>query len=70
MVIIGQKVRFDPLRDVSGFGAADVRGKFVTGTVVYVNYGHRWFSVEYGEHKQRISFNFPDIGNVVTICGK
>ena len=69
MIKVGQKVRFDPLNYISGLGAEEVRGNLVTGTVVMVNVPHKWFSVEYGEPKQRASFKFCDIGSVVTICG-
>jgi hypothetical protein len=43
----------------------------VTGTVVMVNYAHKWFSVEYecGGVKQRASFKFCRIGKGVFICG-
>lgn len=69
MVKVGQKVRFDPYGHIDGFGCTDIRGNEVTGTIVMVNYKHGWFSVEYGEPKQRISFNFVDIGEAVTVCG-
>lgn len=68
MIRVGQKVRFDPLKDVTGYGAESVRNHFVTGYVVMVNESHRWFSVEYGNN-QRMSFKFYDIGKKVTICG-
>ena len=64
----GQKVRFDPFLDIKGFASELNRGKKVTGTVVYVNHPHNWFSVEFGEHKQRISFNYSDIGKTVRLC--
>jgi hypothetical protein len=66
---IGQKVRFDTLQHVCGYGVGLIKGNYVTGTVVMVNCSHKWFSVEYGEPKQRTSFNFCDIGSVVTVCG-
>lgn len=69
MVKVGQKVRFDPLCCVTGFSAEAVRGNLVTGTVVYVNELHNWFSVEYGNPKQRASFKFCDIGQGVKIYG-
>lgn len=69
MVKVGQKVRFDPLDYIGGYGAELVRGNEVTGTVVMVNMPHRWFSVEYGEPKQRASFKFNDIGQAVRIIG-
>ena len=69
MVKVGQKVRFDPLHYVVGYGAEVIRGHLVTGTVVMVNEAHRWFSVEYGNPKQRMSFKFADIGQVVKVIG-
>lgn len=70
MVEIGQKVKFDPLCCVCGFGAEAVRGNLVTGTVIYINEPHKWFSVEYGNPKQRISFKFCDIGQTVKLVDK
>lgn len=69
MVVVGQTVYFDPFLYASGYGADIVRGNYVKGTVVMTNYAHHWFSVEYGDPKQRTSFNFSDIGKTVTVCG-
>ena len=69
MVKVGQKVEFDPFEAITGFASGDVKGKYVTGTVVMVNEPHQWFSVEYGEPKARTSFKFYDIGRVVMTCG-
>lgn len=69
MVEVGQKVRFDPLHYVGGYGAEMVRGNEVIGTVVMVNEPNKWFSVEYGNPKARISFKFCDIGQAVKIVG-
>ena len=69
MVEVGQKVRFDPFLCIMGYGADLCRGTIVTGTVVMVNEPHRWFSVEYGNPKARISFKFSDIGTAVKVCG-
>ena len=69
MIHVGQKVRFDPYREMKGYGAEDSRGNFVTGIIVAVNEPHKWFSVEYGNPKARTSFKFCDIGNVVKVCG-
>ena len=65
----GQKVRFDPFETACGYGVETIRG-LVTGTVVKVYPEHKWFSVVYGEAKQRISFKFCDIGERVMIVGK
>lgn len=67
MVEVGQKVRFDPCYNVTGFCARYDRGNIITGTVVMVNREHRWFSVEYGKQKLRTSFKFVDIGGAVHI---
>lgn len=65
---IGQKCRFDPFEIVCGYGAEQVRGK-VTGTVVAIYENHGWFSVEYGDPKQRSSFKFCEVGERVTLSG-
>lgn len=71
MITVDEKVQFDPFEAITGFASEDNRGKLVTGTVVYVNYANKWFSVEYecGGEKQRISFKFCDIGKAVKVCG-
>lgn len=69
MVVVGQVVEFDPMAFCIGSGADYYRGDVVLGEVVYVNYKHRWFSVEYGEPKARASFNFVDIGKDVMVLG-
>ena len=66
-VEVGRKVRFDPFLYNQGQLGDLLRGDEVTGTIVYVNYDHGWFSVEYGN--LRTSFNFTDIDRTVTICG-
>lgn len=61
MIKIGQKVKFDPLRDISIMGVLDRRtAKFdqVVGTITYINAPHRWFSVEYGGDKKRLSSSY------------
>ncbi len=68
MIQIGQKVQFDPLAFITGFGSWDDKGELATGTVVYVNEWGKWFSVEYG-NKRRTSFKFSDIGKDVKIIG-
>jgi hypothetical protein len=67
-VSIGQKVRFDPFETAFGMGIEDCRCE-VEGTVVDVYPEHQWFSVVYGDPKQRISFQFCDIGERVMIVG-
>lgn len=68
MILIDDKVVFDPFAEVTGFASEDNRGNFIEGTVVYVNYEHEWFSVEYGDPKMRTSFKFCDIGKAVKVC--
>ena len=68
MVVIGDKVRFDPFEHDRCTDVGFYRGG-VIGEVVEVNYDHKWFSVEYGNPKMRTSFNFCDIGSVVKVCG-
>ena len=65
---VGQKVRFDPFLTDKGYGIEVLRG-MVTGTVVEVYKDHKWFSVVYGEPKQRISFKFCDVGERVKFVG-
>lgn len=69
MITIDDKVTFDPFGEITGFGSEDNKGHYVTGEVVYVNYEHKWFSVEYGEPKMRTSFKFCELGKAVKICG-
>ena len=64
----GQRVRFDPFETGFGFGIEDNRGE-VIGTVVKVYPDHKWFSVVYGDPKQRTSFKFADIGKSVFAVG-
>lgn len=66
MVKLGQKVRFDPFATITAMGIEEIR-QLVSGTIVYINWKHKWFSVKYG--KLRTSFQFCDIGKEVKICG-
>ena len=67
VIKVGQKVRFDPLSFVSGYGAELVKGNKVTGTVFMVNQAHKLFFVKYGDN-MRTSFKFCEIGQNVHIC--
>lgn len=69
MVVVGDTVRFDPFKVMTGFASEDNKGNMVAGTVVFVNYANKWFSVEYdcGGTKQRASFKFCDIGKAVRV---
>lgn len=69
MVKVGQKVCFDPMANIVGTMSESYPFGQVTGTVVMVNYKHKWFSVVYGKPQMRTSFNFADIGEAVTVCG-
>ena len=64
----GRKVRFDPFETAFGYGVEACRG-LVTGTIVEVYPEHQWFSVVFGEPKQRISFKFCDVGERVRFVG-
>lgn len=66
MISVGQRVRFNPFAGIKFYGVHAVSKK-VIGTVIMVNDEHRWFLVEYGRDKMRVSFNFCDVGNLVTI---
>ena len=62
MIKPGIKVRFNPYHALKTHGFAAVSGE-ITGTVVYNNPQHRYFTAEYevaGE-KFRISFNYIDL---------
>ena len=67
-VTVGQKVRFDPFETSIGFGIDDLRCE-VEGTVVEIHPEHKWFSVVYGDPKQRTSFKFWEIGERVSVIG-
>jgi hypothetical protein len=67
-IAAGRKVQFDPFETACGYGIDACRGT-VTGTIVKVYPEHKWFSVAYGNPKQRISFKFCDIGERVKFVG-
>lgn len=68
MIKVGQKVRFNPFKDIRQYGLASVND-VVTGKVHYVHPTHRWFNVEYGDDMgtRLISFKFDDIGKNVRL---
>lgn len=68
MVVVGDKVTFDPFAQMKGMDIGFCR-KRVTGEIVEVNYAHKWFSVEYGCPAVRTSFRFCDIGKEVRVYG-
>lgn len=69
MISIGQKVKFDPLREINMVGQTDKRDKrknvvggYINGVVIYINKPHRWFLVEYNDDpKIRMGFKFDDL---------
>lgn len=67
MVCIGDQVKFNPFKGMKGV-LFEGNGE-VTGTVVMINYKHKYFLVEFGEHQLKTAYNFSDIGKDVTICG-
>lgn len=69
MIVVGEKVRFDPFEYIKGQDISFYR-QTIVGEVVEVNYKHKWFSVEYGCPAMRTSFKFCDIGSVVKVCGR
>ena len=58
MIKVGQQVRFDPFNDINNYGDATT-----TGTVIFVNPAHEYFTVEYEAADQmfRTSFKFNDL---------
>lgn len=60
-VRIGQTVLFDPFKGYRCYGSVELHVKTV-GVVIYINYEHRWFSVQYDGDK-RMSFNFNDVND-------
>ena len=67
MIKVGQQVKFNPF--AGNHSAGDIASfNNTVGTVKYVNSTHRWFSVEWGDPKMRISFDFNDIGKAVKVC--
>ena len=69
MVMIGEKVRFDPFAHDKGPDIGYFRTA-VVGEVVEINYKNKWFSVEYGCPAMRTSFKFCDIGTEVKKIGR
>lgn len=69
MIKLNQNVTIKPFKHLSHTGLTDEELNMeVSGVVKYVNAAHRWFSVEYGENCQRLSYNFCDIGKSVILC--
>lgn len=72
MIGEGMKVRFCPMIDRGLLDSeAELRAKSITGTIVYINWEHKYFMVEFpcGDSKQRESFKFFEIGERVSVIG-
>ena len=72
MISEGMKVRFVPSFNNSVvFTPEERNAASITGTIIYINWGHECFWVEFdcGGTKQREAFRFVDIGTAVTVCG-
>lgn len=72
MIGEGMKVRFCPMFNRSVIDSPDdVKAKSVTGKIIYINWEHKYFMVEFqcGDSKQRESFKFFEIGERVSVIG-
>lgn len=72
MIAKGQRVRFVPNFNIDKIGKDRLcEMKKVTGTIVYVNEAHSYFTAEYDVqgYKMRESFKFSEYGEAVTPCG-
>lgn len=72
MIGIDMKVRFVPsFRDSTVMTPEERKEATVTGTVVYINYEHKMFMVEFEDNGAvfKESFKFSDCGKTVTVCG-
>lgn len=66
----GMKVRFVPFYNLSQHLTNDDNWRnAITGTIIYINWEHHFFTVEYSQN-QRENFKFHQIGNEVRICGR
>lgn len=68
MIGEGMKVRFVPVAQICD---GDKHKGSTTGIVVYINWKHKYFTVEYGieGQKQHESFKFDQVGKDVRIIG-
>lgn len=72
MIGIGMKASFAPAFVPGALWLKDQDpSEIVTGTIVYINWEHKYFMVEYkcGDTMQRESFKFFHIGQAVKIIG-
>lgn len=68
MIKVGQKVRFNPFKDIRTYGLSNANEN-VEGVVHFVHPTHCWFNVEYdgGAGKQLLGFRFDDIDKAVKL---
>lgn len=72
MIGEGMKVRFVPdFTDSSKYTPQERRQHEVTAKIVYINWEHRYFTVEWVSEGRtlRESFKFAYIGKVVSVIG-
>jgi hypothetical protein len=68
----GMKVRFVPnFADSEKFTPGERRAAQITGEIVFINYEHGNFCVEFDTNgsKQRETFLFRDVGQAVSVIG-
>ena len=72
MIGEGMKVRFVPMFNRGALDSEEeIRSKSITGTIVYISWEHKYFTVEFkcGDSIQRESFKFFEIGERVSVIG-
>ena len=72
MIAIDMKAWFVPsFRDIEKLTPAERKAATVMGTIVYVNYAHKTFLVEFedGGATFKETFNFSDCGKTVRVRG-
>ena len=72
MIGIDMKAWFVPsFRDSEKFTPAERKAATIMGSIVYVNYAHKVFTVEFEDNGVafRESFNFSDCGKTVRVRG-
>ena len=73
MMGIGMEASFVPSHDESErYTPAERRAATITGKIGYINWEHKYFTVEWTSLGQRFreSFKFADIGKRVTVGGR
>jgi hypothetical protein len=72
MIGIDMKAWFVPsFRDSDKLTPAERKAATIMGTIVYINYAHKYFTVEFEEGGKvfKESFNFSDCGKTVRVRG-